>query len=642
MAVPGHAESGPCRAVKPTWKDHPYLFVERCEVTGILEKAKRADWAAGTLDNIRKQVDGWLKRELEFPPSTGRHAKVYVCADCMEPLRSLSATRHQCPSCKKVYSGLPYDAALYKSRHMQLSRAAANLGLAAALFDNPEYAKKALDILLGYADRYAAYALIDNRGGQSLSAARVFDQTLDESIWLIDIAWAYDLVLGMGVATKDEREKVEDKLLRASVETIKRYRAGRSNWQSWHNAGMMAAALCLKDHKLLEEVLNGEGGFFYQMEHSIMPDGAWYEGSWSYHFYAVSALLKTAEAAYRSGVNLYEAPQLKKALEVPLKTVMPNGRLPALNDGMESAPPTSHYEIAAARYACPSFQHVVSHRKRGGLEALIVGVEDPKEQPSVLSSMVLRESGLAILRRGDQYVSLDFGPHGGGHGHRDKLAVNYYTAGQVFAPDLGRGWPYNLPIHCEWYRLTLAHNTVVVDETPQKECEGALESSDFTGDYHVVTARADDCYEGTKMRRTVAMADTWLLDIFEVESDKSRTHDWVWHGRGDFDTKLPCEPVDLKAKHASYNYLSNIRHADGSRDWRASWIMDGGKVYGLFQGRPGREVLICDAPDNPRTNTLHSVILRDRAEDSRFVALFSREPMDWDDLPAELAARVKK
>lgn len=620
-------------SVRPVWKDHPYLFVERSEVHGILERAKREEWAKDALDGLRNSADRWLNRELEFPPSTGRHSATYICPDCKEVLKTLAPTRHQCPRCGKIYSGLPYDARLYCSQHSELGAAAAHLGLASLLFDDQRYARKALDILLGYADRYDAYPLLDIRGGQAPSAAKVFDQTLNEAIWLIDIAWAYDLVLGAGVGSADEHSKVEEKLLRPSIQTVRRYRAGKSNWQTWHNAGLLAAALVLKDEKLVDEVLNDpSNGVYFQMANSIMPDGAWFEGSWSYHSYSVSALLKTAEAARRSGIDLY-TPELKKALLVPLKCIMPNGKLPALNDGAESTPGGWHYEVAAARYDEPLFEGVVARSKRGGLEALLIGIEEPRRHTSALKSEIFEASGLAILRRGDQFVSLDFGPHGGGHGHLDKLSVNYFTLGRTFAPDPGRGWPYNLPIHREWYKMTLSHNTVVVDETPQKESQGTLESHDFSGDYHIVTARAEDCYDGVLMKRTVALSSTWLLDVFDVESDQEHIYDWVWHGRGDFSSALPVAAWKCTSEQASYKYLTNTRKGDGSRDWQAMWKWESGSVYGLFKGSPDREVILCDAPDNPATNTLHSILLRDKARKTRFVSLFSTKPMKWSDLP---------
>lgn len=635
--------SASCLAVEtgrstPVWKDHPYLFIARSDIPGILDKAKKYDWAEQSLEGIRTSADKWLTQPIDIPPSTGRHSVTYICQTCKEPLKTLSPTQHQCPKCGKIYSGLPYDAHLYNARHDALSNAARDLGLAWLFFGKRQYAVKARDILLAYADKYASFPLYDNRGGQSASAAHISDQTLNEAIWLINIAWGYDLVLGAGVATPEQRAHIENDLLRASVATIQRYRAGKSNWQSWHNAGIMAAALALKDDRLVDQVLNDpECGYFFQMKNSILPDGAWWEGSWSYQFYSLNALLQTAEAARHSGIDLY-TPELRKCLRAPLEVMMPNGHTPPVHDAVEGGVSASLYELAAARYGDPIFQDVIAG-KRGGLNALLFGMEDPRKHSAALKSADMNGIGLAILRNGGQYLCLDYGIHGGGHGHRDKLAINYFTNGQVFAPDLGRGWPYNLPIHQEWYKLTLSHNTVTVDEQPQAECEGSLVTTKFKGAWQMVTARADTAYEGVRMKRTVVLGKDWLLDIFDVSSDSEHTYDWVWHGRGDFGTKLQAEPFDLKASHVSYQYLSNVREGDGSHDWQAEWTLPGGKVYGLFKGSPGRTAILCDAPDNPKTNTLHSVILRDRAKTARFVALFSARPMGWEQLPKGVLER---
>ena len=60
------------------------------------------------------------------------------------------------------------------------------------------YAQHAAEILKLYADKYKEYPIVDNYGKQSDWGARVYSQTLNESIWLIDMTFAYDLVRGSG------------------------------------------------------------------------------------------------------------------------------------------------------------------------------------------------------------------------------------------------------------------------------------------------------------------------------------------------------------------------------------------------------------------------------------------------------------
>ena len=92
---------------------------------------------------------------------------------------------------------------------------------------------------------------------------------------------------------------IEQDLLRAAVAVITRNNAGKSNWQSWHNAAIGAVGFALNDRALIDRALDDpKNGFRFQMRESVMPDGAWYEGAWGYHFFALDPHLYLAEAAY--------------------------------------------------------------------------------------------------------------------------------------------------------------------------------------------------------------------------------------------------------------------------------------------------------------------------------------------------------
>ena len=81
-------------------------------------------------------------------------------------------------------------------------------------------------------------------------------------------------------------------------------------------------------------------------------------------------------------------------------------------------------------------------------------------------SSILPHSGFAMVRSDDpldrQSVALlKYGPHGGSHGHPDKLAVTLYARGRPAAVDLG-SQGYGIHLHRQWYRQTVSHNTVMV------------------------------------------------------------------------------------------------------------------------------------------------------------------------------------
>ena len=273
------------------------------------------------------------------------------------------------------------------------------------------------------------------------------------------------------------RDSIERDLLRAAADVIARNNAGVSNWQSWHNAAIGAVGFALDDAALIEKAIEGPGGFHFQMRESVLGDGAWYEGAWGYHFYALDPLCQLAEMAARNGLDLYAAMPLRRMFEAPLRVAMPDFSLPPFNDSAAVNLAASYdrlYEIAWQRYNDPAFAAVPGRRARGR-EALFWGAASLPESPSPApASAVYEDSGNAVLRAGaDHYLALKFGPHGGWHGHYDKLGFVSYARGAAMAVDPGTQ-SYAAPTHETWDKVTLAHNTVVVDEKTQAEATGQL------------------------------------------------------------------------------------------------------------------------------------------------------------------------
>jgi len=633
----------------PESLEHPYLFVHRDDVPRLRAKAERCEWAARELQRIHEQADALMKEDLNCPPSTGRHSLNYLCPECKERLKTLSATQHQCRICEKIFSGDPYDGVLYKVQHAKLAKAVVTLGLASLFFDDTSYARQAAEILLNYADVYSTYPMVNPYGVLQKFGARVADQSLNESIWLISIAWGYDLVLGANVTTHQEREHIENDLLRPSAAVAGIRGRLTNNWVSWHNAGLIAVGLCLRDEKMIETAVAKPGGFIYQMKHSITPEGMQIEGSWSYHYYALDAFLQTAEMAWQSGIDLYQCEPLKKALLLPLKMTLPNGKTPAFNDGDESSPPVSFYEYAAARMGDPAFEDFLSRSQRKGLQAFLVGVEEPKSATRSLKSVILKESGYAVMRQGDNYTCIDFGPHGGNHGHADKLSLLHFTDGLTIVPDAGRYWPYNHPSHGGYFQRTLAHNTVMVDGMTQSPSVGEYVSHSFGKDYDWVTVRDTSAYEGVMMERTVAVSEDWLVDSFEVISATPRVFDWVWHVRGDESCSLDLVPGELTGESPGYDFIENVRTTNVDDDWKMSWdylpkplpgrseIVSGTKEFrALFDLSEPEKIYLFETPNNRVRKTSAGLIRRRKGKNTRFLSLFSSRPLTFNDLPDSL------
>ena len=148
-----------------------------------------------------------------------------------------------------------------------------------------------------------------------------------------DIGPAYDLIYGWDGLSPSDHEQICQGLLVPMLKNIARNTAGKSNWQTWHNAAFLWGGGLLGDVSWIRRAISDlENGFIFQMDHSVTEDGMWYENSWGYHFYTLSAMIEIAETARRLNIDLWSHPALKKMFTVALDYTMPDGHFPRFGD----------------------------------------------------------------------------------------------------------------------------------------------------------------------------------------------------------------------------------------------------------------------------------------------------------------------
>ncbi|MBN1770442.1 MAG: heparinase II/III family protein [Deltaproteobacteria bacterium] len=572
-------------------RDHPRTLLDAADLTRIAGWAATYPWAGSARDGIVRSADGWpTSYESEYglahwslPPEGGQWTLWYVCPTHGVRLRYEGSGRHVCPVDGEVFTGWPYDQVVYTWMHSDLAAFARDLGLAWRLTGNPLYAAGAADILRAYAAAYAGYELHNIDGEPSGSAARVLAQTLDEAGWLIPIAWAYDLIADSPALDDEARTAIEHDLLRAAAATIRRNPTGMSNWQSWHNAAVAAVGFALDDPTLLAAALRDPAnGLEYQLAESVSADGFWYEGSWGYHFYALDALIYTAEMAQRAGDDAYGHPALRGMLEAPVRFAMPDGSLPAFNDSGTSNVRSQrrHYEAAWNRYADPLFAAPLSATGRGR-DALLWGAATvPETDDLAFGSLLFPDAGYAVLRTGAgddaSYLALDYGPHGGWHGHYDKLGFVLYARGAQLAIDPGTQ-SYAAPTHDTWDKVTVAHNTVVVDETTQAEATGVLHRFAALPDLAAAAADAGEACATATLERSLLLCPEYAIDRFDVAARDGAAHDvdWIVHVVGQPSTDLPLAPYSGFPSSAGYQHLTGERSASTADAWSVDFDANG-------------------------------------------------------------------
>lgn len=586
-------------AARPT----PRLLLTAEDIARIEALAHSEPWAAGVRSGIVQAAQNWPAAhntrygltDWKLPPEGGQWTHHYVCPTHGVGLQNRAPGQNVCPVDNRNYTGWPYDQVVYSYRHSDNAAAARDSALAYRLTGDAKYARNATRILLAYADVYNTdpYRIKDTNNRVTSSGARVFAQTLDEAVWLIPMAWAYDMVSDSGELDPSGRARIERELLRSAVTIITRNNAGVSNWQSWHNAAIGAVGFALEDADLIGQAIEGRSGFRFQMKNSVLSDGAWYEGAWSYHFYALDPLTQLAEMAARAGIDLWSDPPLRAMFEAPLRMAGPDFDLPSFNDsgavslfGMDRL-----YEIAFARFGEPLFAAVLGRRSRGR-EALLWGAPSiPADTLPVLPSAIFPASGNAMLRAAgsDHYLAMKFGPHGGGHGHYDKLGFVSYARGSVMAVDPGTQ-PYAAPTHNTWDKMTVAHNTVVVDQSTQAEATGVLRAFSALPGISAVRANAGQAYKQASLERTMILTAEYAVDAVSAVSRDGSEHrfDWIYHNTGSVSTPLPLVAATGLPSGNGYQHLTNPRSASVAADWKATFDVNSPSAsYGSVFASPG-------------------------------------------------------
>jgi len=535
---------------------HPCVAVTPDERDAVRLRAEQQAWARPIRDGILAQAKQLVAEPLDIPHRGGQYTHWYTCERDGAWLRPESPTRHVCPICGTVYTGYPYDDVYATLRHDHWLHACQVLGMAFALDPDPAYAGRVRAILLEYASFYRDLPLHTKHNRWGSGMARLYSQTLDAAVKLCEVAFGYDLVYDAACFSAADHKTIQEDLLRPMVRVIRLNPRAVNNWQSWHNAAVGCVGFLLRDEDLVDWAINGTFGFAFQMNHSVLPSGMWYEGAPSYHWYALRAHLWLMEAAARSGIDLYAPPIVKKLFDAPLRQLLPDGTFVPLNDSDRSSISGNRqfYGVAYRRFADPDYLALL--QPRGTEWALFWGVDalpDDAGAPLNLESSNDESEGLAILRDPDGTVAgfLDYGKGYAGHVHPARLNVVLYAHDDIRLVDPGR-LAYGNPMHKAWFRQTVAHNTVVVDERSQRPSTGELVHFIAYPRFALVRATAERTYWGVTLDRTLLLADNVVIDVFQCASLLPRVFDLPLHFRGTLEGLPPGEPLDQLSDSPGY------------------------------------------------------------------------------------------
>lgn len=555
-------------------------------------------------------------------------------------------TAHRCPECSRAFTGERHHRHWARFQHLWLAEQAAELAAIGVMTDDEAAVARADALLAAYA-HYSSLPNLDNVLGPS----RLFFSTYLESIWTTNYLAAATLLRESGRLGEDTMGVVSGVADEAAA-VIGEFNEGFSNRQTWHNAALAAIGVWFEDEELAQRAIESEVGLLAHLAHGFAPDGTWHEGE-NYHLFALQGALTGLRWARTAGVDPLADPELADrvaaALRAPIRTALPDLTFPARKDsryavslaqpmylelwerglGVAGEAAGTMADVGAwltALYGAPapgaqvfdSWLYEAGHpapgrRMRSGLSwnallemlpSLPVGGE--VRTPSTL----LPSQGLAVLRHGDRYVSLECGEWTGGHGHPDRLHLSVHAGGVHWLPDFGTGSYVSSDLF--WYRSTLAHNAPRLD--------GASQSG---GDAECTAFQAGDDWSWVRgvwgpVTRTVVAGPEYVVDMLELNVETEHTLELPWH----LDGAEILTPGTWVPDEVASSFVSGAqRFVPASAGVVAVRAGDGAHVLTLHIA-PGTDLLRAESPPVPGGRTRRSFLLqRKRASGAQLVSV---------------------
>ncbi|SMC74743.1 alginate lyase family protein [Cellulophaga tyrosinoxydans] len=493
----------------------------------------------------------------------------------------------------KDFSG-GYTHERHKRNFLILQKA----GVLFQILEDEKYAIYIRDMFMAYAELYPKLPVHPQE--RSYARGKLFWQCLNDSNWLVYTSQAYDCIYDW--LSKKERKHLEKKLFIPFANFISegnpQFFNRVHNHSTWGNVAVGMIALVMDNDDLLQKALYGlktdnlevgmkdndggfikvEGqkvGFFANLDEPFSPDGYYTEGPY-YQRYAMYPFLIFAQALQNVKPEFkifeYKDSVLLKSVTTLINLSDSDGNFFPINDGQKGMSYYSRELVTALDIAYlfggenPELLSIAEKQGKvtvddAGLEVAL-GLKEGKALPFIKKSLELTDGpkgdqgGLAIIRKDGLELVFKYAAQGLSHGHYDKLSYSLYTNGNELVQDYGlarfvnieqKGGGNYLKENTTWAKQTIAHNTLVQDETSHFKGEYEIGSQFASKKYfldisnpniQIASAKEINAYKGTELHRTMAMIKDesltypYVLDIMRVTSDSVHQYDLPFYYLG--------------------------------------------------------------------------------------------------------------
>lgn len=603
----------------------------------LIKMRKRTKSMRPVIENMKKLCSNALEYGVKVPSTSAATWIMYFT--CPEDSGDLiydysNNSEFECSVCHKKYSGEPYLGAWWRFTVEEITDealAAAQLWL---ILSDETYSDMAKEVLIRFADAYPNYEL--HGGIMYNNPGRVASQTLCEALTLRKWAQIYDML--KDTFSCDEKRHIEQDLLTPSVQVLIEQRMDQiHNHEVVINSSMGIAGCILGRDDIVEHAVESKYGLRYQLEHGVLDDGFWFEGTIHYHYFAFQAFMEFEKVARRTKYSMINEPHYRRMMQTPLRFMQNDYHMPCLGDGRGDG----MFEELAHYYEFPY------HIYRDDISAMLLNeiyMRTPRNDREVLlygedeihptGRMVLEDyhdneaSGLTIFRGGKgEYLLIKHGKFGGEHDHYDKLGIHFMVGGNDVIEDLGTVY-YGAPHHYQYFKNTFTHNTVCVDTMNQPPCNGKTINYEKRADGTYLEAHADwthgsieidsftikqwddEAYSKIIMRRAILFCEDYFLEAFMVKGGKGHNVDWIVHPQGNaILPDIELHPTYL-GDSTPIQFMCDIKGTDRKGIVQTQWRTSAGVLSLYSTASADTQLIYAKGPNNPTDSFLQYFIQR--------------------------------
>lgn len=609
----------------------PTLF-RAAEMSAIAKQATAYPLFAAELTRVRKEVDKAIKAGIVVPVPK-------------DPGGGYTHEQH-----KRNYTAI-YGA-----------------GLLFRITGEQRYADFARAMLLEYAKLYPTLA--NHPAASDQRPGRLFWQSLNDAVWAVYSVQGYDAI--RETLSAADRATIDANVFRPMASFLSAGQAEEfdqiHNHATWACAAVGMIGYTLRDPAFVDVAIkglerDGKFGFLAQIDQLFSPDGYYVEGPY-YQRYAMLPFVVFARFIEANEPNRqifqHRGGVLLKAIRTSIQTTY-DGYFFPLNDAMpdKSLRTDELYQAVAIGYEVtkdPALLSIAQWQGRTVLTpdglAVARDLAAGKARPFPFASQFLSDGpkgelgGLAIMRSGpgdaDQVLVAKNAAMGMGHGHFDKLSWILYDNGHAIVTDYGAARFLNvesksggryLKENETWAKQTVAHNTLVVNETSNfggkwkvgdKLAPKQLFWSSDAG-ATVSTAEMAGAYPGVRYRRTLVQLSIQggesplVVDLLDVAGDKPATYDLPLHYAGhitDIGFPLQSNPAErpVLGKAAGYQHIwVDATGTPTANNSAVTWINDNRFYTWRMLPPSGASVILGESGANdPKLNLRREPLLIQR------------------------------